>query len=118
SRYTQDQLAETKGCLGNICVDQKVIPTAYNQGYATVKAINFAKGTFTVIGNYSTTYSRYEEIKLAETEGCMFGICVGDRVLPRTYNQGYATVKAINFLTGEFTVQGNYSTTFQRYRSQ
>lgn len=117
-RYTERDVAQTKGCLGSICVGQKVIPNTYNQGVATVKAINFAKQTFTTMGNFSSTYGRYQDIKLAETSGCLSGICVGDRVLPRTFNQGYAVVKAINFLTGEFTVMGNFSSSYGRYRAQ
>ncbi len=117
SRFSAESLALTSGCLGDKCVNEQVIPNNYSNGHATIKAVNQTRNTLTVLGNFSSSYTRVSGDNVAKMQGCMNGICVGDRVVPYNYTNGYATVKAINMSTGEFTVLGNFSSTYSRYRA-
>lgn len=120
-RYTVNDLAVATGCLGNFCVGEgkgeQVIPESYNDGYATVIAVNPHSGKLTVKGNYSSSYERYTPDQIAKQSGCMERICVGDKVFPDTYSNGYAIVKAINPATKLFTVKGNHGSSYGRYQS-
>lgn len=117
SRFSAHDLAIMNGCVGSYCVNEQVIPETYSSGYATVKAVNNNKNSITVLGNYSSSYSRFNPNNVAKMQGCLMGICVGDRVVPNTYSNGYATVKAINFATNDFTVLGNYSSSYSRFKA-
>jgi hypothetical protein len=89
-------LDATTGCLGDICVGEKIYKgTNYSQG-ATVIGENISKNTLTV--KSASTNSLYVEnlTDVDVTKGCLGSVCVNDRVFKGTsYSQG-ATVLAIN----------------------
>jgi hypothetical protein len=114
-RYSVEQLAIPTGCMQGMCVGDRVIPSNYSAGYASIIAINTYKKTFTVKGNYSDNYSRYSAQSLATLSGCYRGVCVGENVIPSDYSNGYATVIAFNPVSRVFTVKGNYSSTYGYY---
>lgn len=116
-RYTVNELAVPTGCLGSFCVGEQVIPESYSNRYATVIAVNPHSRKLTLKGNNDSMYGRYTSKEIAKQSGCMERICVGDKVFPNTYSQGYAIVKAFNPATKLFTVQGNYDSSYGRYRS-
>ena len=93
----------------------QVIPDAYTVGYATVVALNKSTGVFTVLGNHSSEYHRYTLNELGVVGSCFRGLCVGDQVFPDAYTTGYATIRAIDYNTGTFTVLGNHSSEYHRY---
>lgn len=115
-RYSVNQLALTSGCLGRVCAGDRIIPDAYSKGDAQVEGINTYSNKLTVLGNYSSNYDRYEEREIAKKSGCLMGICVGDKVFPDEYSKGYANVVGINIHKKTFTVLGNYSSKYDRYR--
>jgi hypothetical protein len=106
------------GCLDNICVGDKVIPDSYTFGYATVKGINHSLQTIVLQGSHSSIYHRKLSLELAQTKGCLHGICVGDKVLPNNYTEGYAVVNAINFTNSTVTVLGSKSKSYHKYMTQ
>lgn len=115
NRYSADTIAFANGCFKGICVGERWLPQSYSQGYATVIAINPQKGTLTVLGDQSDDYHRFTPGQLDSLKGCYSGFCVGERVLPDTYESGYATVVAVSPGRGVITVLGNQSTSYHRF---
>lgn len=70
-RYSRQKISFTKGCIEGVCVGDKVFPDAYSRGYAIVKAINPTTRKFTVKGNNTTNYHRYDFDELALIEECL-----------------------------------------------
>ncbi len=115
--YSVSEIAITKGCYSDVCMDQKVIPDTYSRGFAFVEGINKYRRTFTVKVNLSRDYHRNKHRELAFTRGCLNGFCTGDQVVPFNYGRGFAIVQAINPTLGSFTVLGNLSSDYHRYSS-
>lgn len=102
-------------CRGTeICQGKKVIPDTYSKGYARVVAINRSTKKITVKGNLSSKYHRFYRRDLAVTDGCLRGVCVGHKVIPDSYEKGYARVQAINQYSKKYVLKGNLSTKYGR----
>jgi len=95
----------TKGCLGQVCVGQKIMKgTSYSQG-ATVVAINYSRQSVTVRSVVSGNLAIESLYDLEVTSGCASNVCTGDLVYKGTsYSQG-ARVESLNFSKNFATVR-------------
>ncbi len=114
-RVSLSNLAVTTGCLNNICVGDKVIPSSYSSSKATVVGINFAKQKFVVKSDsYYGDFERFSIDRLAATKGCIRSICVGEKVYTAN-SRGSSTVKAVNVYSGKIVIQSDsYYSSFER----
>lgn len=95
----------TQGCLGEVCVGEKILKgSSYSQG-ANVVGINYSRQTLTVRSLVSGNLAVENLNDLEVTRGCIENLCVGDRVFKGTsYSQG-ADVQAINHYKRTVTVR-------------
>lgn len=89
----------TKGCVDHLCVGAKVYKGSdYSRG-GTVLAVNPIHRTATVKSVNNGELKEEQIADLARTRGCLFGVCVGDKIYKgETYSHG-GIVRATNFRT-------------------
>lgn len=94
-----------KGCVGPVCVGKRVWKgSEYSRG-AVVRGVNPYHRSATVQSINSSNYFEESIGDLAVSSGCLYGVCVGDKVYKgNDYSRG-ATVVGINFYASSVTVQ-------------
>lgn len=119
-RLDLTRISIAKGCVGDVCVEDKVYPDSYSthtQG-AEVLAINPQTKKITVKSNFTGSISRLEVAELSLAYGCISGICTGDKVFPDSYTTHTlgAQVLAINPHTKKISVKSNYTGNIGRFK--
>ncbi len=95
----------TRGCIGYVCVGQKILKgSSYSQG-ATVVGINHIRQSITVRSVVSGSLNVENPFEVQTTNGCLENVCVGEVVYAGTkYSQG-ARVEALNYQTRSVVVR-------------
>ena len=98
------------GCIGEVCVGDKVFKRAiYVQG-ATVIAVNEDKKKVLVRSNQNTKHLELENPRfLAATSGCVDNVCVGDLVFKGSSYEMGAAVVGINKKDKTVLVRSTYN---------
>ncbi len=89
------------GCLGNVCVGNRVVDSSNNTG--VVLAVNPYTGNAALKRDWDNGVETVGVGQLALGDGCLNGVCMGDQVVDASNNQ--ALVVGINYYRGTAAVK-------------
>jgi hypothetical protein len=116
-QYNVNNVAVTSGCMEGMCVGDSVIPDEYDHNYAVIKGLNRYSHKYTIAAKGSSRYYRFKKNEISTTQGCLDGICVGDKVFPDSFSHNYAIVVAINPYTRDIVSRAKGSSRYNRCKS-